>query len=166
MPHRLAHRTIGRSRSLLRAGGASAFGEVDYTAIHVSSDRGRTWKVEDTTLADIIGGTGVATTCWFEDTLWAANETGIARRIDGRWKAVSIPANQLPEVVKAFYSHKFVFDRYNYHAGRFAVVDDQLYFLGNGIARWNGSRSLPSSSRRRVGSTLACSRSWQRSMGR
>ncbi len=123
---------------VLYAGGASAFGE-DYTEVHVSKDRGRTWNAEASPgLTAIVGGTGIATTCWFEDTLWVANETGAARRVDGVWNAVTIPANQLPERMKGFHSYKFVVDRYNYHAGRLTVVDNQLYFLGKGIARWNG----------------------------
>lgn len=124
---------------VMYAGGAFAFGGADYTAIHVSTDRGRTWKAEDSAdLSPVLGATGIATTCWFEDTLWAANETGIARRLDGVWDRVDVPSNQLCTRVEAFHSYNFLIDRYNYHAGRLMVVDGSLYFLGSGIALWNG----------------------------
>ena len=63
--------------------------------------------------------------------LCVANEKGVARRRDNTWEIVAIPPEHVPDYMDRMH-------RYSYQAGLLVVVEDNLYYLGKGIARFDG----------------------------
>ena len=102
--------------------------------IYVSTDTGKTWKEEKHPgLGAALGHANrIWSLCRFQGALWAAGEGGVARQHNGKWTAVPVPA-----AVKA--KKPGMYDT-NVFLPRLVVVEDTLFVLGFGIARWDGKK--------------------------
>lgn len=118
--------------SALWMGGAFAVGEVDRTAIYVSTDRGQTWREEPAPgLAKLTGGKRIRSTCWFESELWVTSEKGVFRRTMNVWTAAKVSPTMMEPVTVGLSDDS---------PPRLVVAGDSLYLLGQGVARWDGRR--------------------------
>ena len=106
----------------LWAGGGSTVAGVELCVVYHSNDRGRTWQHEP--VPEALRGPGIQAVAWLEDALFVMNQHGIMRRSEGSWDNVQVPAELMPRT----------------HLNqRFVITGGQLYFLGKGVARWNGT---------------------------
>lgn len=101
--------------------------------IYVSTDAGKTWKEEKHPgLAAALGPANrVWSVCRFQGALWAAGEGGVARQADGKWTRVVVPA-AMKAKEPGFYAQTYL--------PRLVVVEDTLFVLAFGIARWDGKK--------------------------
>lgn len=101
--------------------------------IYVSSDAGKTWKEEKQPgLAAALGPANrIWSVCRFQGALWAAGEGGVARQADGKWTRVIVPA-AMKAKKPGYYDQTYL--------PRLVVVEDTLFVLAFGIARWDGKK--------------------------
>lgn len=113
-------------------GGAFAVGEVDRTAIYVSTDRGQTWREEPAPgLAKLTGGKQIRSTCWFDGELWVTSENGVFRRKKNVWTAAKVSRAMMEPITTGLSDTS---------PPRLVVTGDALYLVGQGVARWDGKR--------------------------
>lgn len=110
----------------LRAGGEKG-------RIYVSGDAGKTWEEEKHVgLAAALEGERIWSLCRYQGALWAAGKGGVARQIDGKWMPVVVPSAVRAKQPSSYSPNVFL--------PRLVVVEDTLYVLGFGIARWDGKK--------------------------
>src|SRR5690606_14766782 len=101
--------------------------------IYLSSDAGKTWKAEKHPGLDAaLGKQRIWSLCRYQGALWAAASGGVARQVDGKWTKVVVPKVVQAKEPSYYSPHVFL--------PRLVAVEDTLYVLGFGIARWDGKK--------------------------